>query len=132
MNLVATSFSVSPIVDQVQTIVFQALPYVLAVIAVFLGAQIAIGWAHALLGAGGFESEYPAFDADALAELKEYVGGMQHEDGLDWGVPQDVLDDPLWEDSGRDQGRYFFLKYGDDEMLDGWDAGEETEDGWSA
>lgn len=120
MNLLSTSFTVAPLVDQVQAIVFSALPYVVAVVGVFLGASIAIGWAHALLG-GESGSDASAFDADRLAELREYVGGMQHEDGDDWGVPQEVLDDPLWEASGRDQGVYYFLTDGDDSFLPGWE-----------
>jgi len=51
------------------------------------------------------------FIVHGLRDAYEAEGG----DGDTWGVPADVLDDPLWEESGRDQGEYFRMKYGDGE-----------------
>lgn len=87
------------------------------------------------------------FDDDDHDELELDAGGDDEGDGddvwgqigaairaanpdgdPDWGVPQDVLDDPDWEASGREQGAYFKLKYGDDFDSDDDNEGDYGDD----
>lgn len=68
-------------------------------------------------------------DGDDFDDLVEFIGGMKHEDGDDWGTPADVLDDPLWEESGKNQGLYYAMKYGDDYDDDDLDDSDREYDG---
>jgi hypothetical protein len=63
------------------------------------------------------EGDFAADDDDEggpMSGLAAAIRQFNPDNDPDWGVPEDVLEDPDWEASGRDQGQYFKMKYPED------------------